>query len=309
MAQPVTRQDIAKLRRFNRFYTSLVGALQDRLLDSDLNLPEVRVLYELANVGKATSSNLAKSLGLDAGYLSRLVSKLEKRHLLERRPDQVDGRAQWLELTRKGKDTFAELDERSQAEVRALLEGVPPSVKAEVLAAAFTIESAFGADQPRAPLVLRGPGPGDLGWVVQRHGAIYAADFGWYERFEAHVARIVAEFAGGANPAKEACWIADIEGEPVGSVFLLRKDDLTAQLRLLLVEPRARGRGVGRSLVNECLRFASRKGYRAVELWTHDVLVAARKLYEEQGFELVERQTHDCFGPAIEGETWRLALA
>lgn len=309
MSDRIDPQDIARVRRFNRFYTRLIGALQDRLLESDYNLPEVRVLYELAHQGRASASAIARSLSMDPGYLSRLVGKLSQRGLVVKTGDCDDGRVQWLKLSEPGEEVFAELDARSEAQMRGLLAPLAPSVRSEVIRAAFTLEAALSGTMPTGHIVLREPAGGELGWVVERHGAIYSQDFGWNDRFEALVAEIVADFAKAHDPRREACWIADLDGHAVGSVFLMRKDDDVAQLRLLLVEPHARGHGVGRLLVEQCIRFAQRKGYAAIELWTNDVLVAARRIYERLGFKLVARETHRRFGPRLEGQTWRLDLA
>jgi DNA-binding MarR family transcriptional regulator/GNAT superfamily N-acetyltransferase len=300
---------VAAVRRFNRFYTRQIGLLDEGYLDSPFSLTQVRVLYELAHRDRVTAAELGRDLGLDPGYLSRLLTGFEKRRLLGRRPSAADGRQSLLTLTPRGRAAFAPLDARSRQEVGALLKRLPATGQRRLLEAMRLIEALLGqAPGARTPYLLRPPRPGDLGWVVHRHGALYAQEYGWDERFEALVARVVAEFVERCDPRRERCWIAEKDGEVVGSVFLVRRSRTVAQLRLLLVEPSARGLGLGRRLVDECLVFARPAGYRKVTLWTNSVLRAARHIYRTAGFRLVHREPHQSFGQALVGETWERRL-
>lgn len=305
---------VAALRRFNRLYTRRIGALDEGHLHSAFSLAEVRVLYEIAHRPEVTAAELGRALSLDAGYLSRMLRRLEGRALLRRRRSPADARRTLLSLTPRGRATFARLDARASNEIRALLDPLPHHDRERLVRAARTIGRLLGDDPADvaapddARITLRRHRPGDMGWVVQRHGALYAREYGWDARFEALVAEIAADFLKHHDPARERAWIAERDGEPVGSVFLVRKTDEVAKLRLLLVEPTARGLGVGSRLVDECVRFARHAGYRAITLWTNDVLVAARRIYERAGFRLVHAEPHAMFGPPSVGETWELAL-
>jgi DNA-binding MarR family transcriptional regulator/N-acetylglutamate synthase-like GNAT family acetyltransferase len=305
-------QRVEAVRRFNRFYTQQVGVLHEGLLESSFSLTEARVLYELAHRDGPTASALGRALGLDAGYLSRILRGFERRALLERRPAQADARQHLLCLTRAGQEAFATLDARSQADVGALLGRLSEADQGRLTGAMRTLETLLGA--PAEPggaagtCVLRAHRPGDMGWVVQRHGALYAQEYGWDERFEALVAHIVARFVERLDPGRERCWIAERDGERVGSVFLVKRSPTVAQLRLLLVEPQARGLGIGGQLVDACVGFARQAGYRKVTLWTNSVLTAARSLYRQAGFRRVRTERHRSFGQALVGETWELAL-
>jgi DNA-binding MarR family transcriptional regulator/GNAT superfamily N-acetyltransferase len=300
---------IARVRRFNRFYTRQIGALEEGLSKSPFSLTEARVVYELAQRGRTTATDVGRELGLDAGYLSRIVRGFEQRGLVEKTPSDTDGRQSVLSLTARGREAFAALDAGTRADVGGLLDRLSAIGQARLLEAMGTIESLLAAPSDRKPEVtLRAHRPGDMGWVVQRHGVLYWEEYGWDERFEALVAGIVAEFVQNLNPARERCWIAEIDGEPVGSIFLVRKTDEVAKLRLLLVEPAARGMGVGRRLVDECVRFAREAGYRTVTLWTNDVLHAARRIYQEAGFRLVHEEPHESFGKSLVSQTWELDL-
>ena len=301
---------VDSVRRFNRFYTRQIGVLNEGLLDSPFTLAEARVLYELAHRDRPTAAVLARDLGLDAGYLSRLLAALRRRGLVAGSAATSDRRQSLLTLTRKGRAAFARLDRRSRAQVGTLLGGLPPEAQTRLLAAMGTVESLLGAwpSNQAVPYLLRPPQPGDLGWVVHRHGALYAEEYGWDDRFEGLVAQVVAEFAEHYDPKRERCWIAERNGEIVGSVFLVRHTKTTAKLRLLLVEPSARGLGIGRRLVRECVRFARQAGYRKITLWTNSLLHAARHLYEEAGFTLVKKEPHAMFGEGLVGETWELVL-
>jgi len=297
-------------RRFNRFYTRQIGLLRRGAYNSPFSLTEVRVLYELAHRDKPTASELGRDLGLDAGYLSRMLRGFERRALVTRTRSPVDGRRSYLALTAPGRRVFAPLDARSHDEVAALLSGLAPAAQAQVIAAMRTIERLLGGDRtpPSAAYLLRPPQPGDLGWVVHRHGAVYAREYGYDARFEALVAEIVARFVERFDPARERCWIAEQDGAVVGSVFLVARSRTAAQLRLLLVEPQARGSGLGTRLVDECVRFARRAGYRTLMLWTQSELSAARRLYQAAGFRVVRKERNHSFGKALVSETWELDL-
>ena len=301
--------DVAAIRAFNRFYTARVGALRDGLLATAHPLPEARVLYELGQRERTDFADLRRRLDLDAGYLSRLLARLEEQGRVARDRAPHDGRRQLVGLTPAGRDAYTTLDARSAAEIASLLEHLADHDRARLLDALATAREILeGAPRPTT-FVLREPEPGDYGWVVQRHGALYAREHGWDESFEALVARVVADYADAHDPARERAWIAEAAGRPVGSIFCMRRDDRTAQLRLLIVEPSTRGMGVGRALVDRCVGFARAAGYAQVVLWTNDVLVEARRLYERTGFTLARRAEHRSFGRNLVGEDWTLDLA
>jgi len=284
------------VRRFNRFYTKRIGVLREGLLESPFSLTEARVLYELAHRDEPTAKDLGAELGLDAGYLSRILRGFERHRLIGRRPSTADGRQSLVSLTAKGEKAFALLDRRSREEVGALIGALPAPEQKRLVAAMDAVQGLLGAKvESKAPFLLRPPQPGDLGWVVSRHGALYAQEYGYDEEFEALVARIVADFAEGHD-------------QNVGSVFLVRKSKTVAKLRLLLVEPKARGLGIGARLVGECVRFARQTGYRKLTLWTQSELHAARRLYEEAGFRRVHKERHHSFGHDLVAETWELGL-
>ena len=300
------------MRQFSRFYTRRIGVLHEGLLGGPLSLTEGRVIYELAQAGTTTASRLAAELELDAGYLSRILRGFETRGLIERRPSPHDARQSVLSLSAPGRDAFAAMDARSQAEVGAMLDRLTDAQQERLVAALRTAERLLdGADpvEDRVPYILRPPVPGDMGWIVHRQAALYAGEYGWDEQFEALVAEIVAAFVRGFDPKRERCWIAEREDEVVGSVFLVRHTDEVAKLRLLYVEPEARGLGIGGRLVDECVRAARQFGYRRVTLWTNDSLVAARRLYERAGFELVAEEPHHSFGQDLVGQTWEKELS
>ena len=300
---------VAAVRRFNRFYTRQIGLLQDGYLKSPFSLSEVRVLYELAHRERPTATELGRDLGLDAGYLSRILRGFQKRGLLKRVPSEDDGRQSHLSLTQRGQAAFAPLNTRSHEDIGAMLAAVPATEQARLVQAMHAIEAILGAQpEKKVPYLLRPHRPGDMGWVVHRHGALYAQEYGWDERFEALVARIAAKFIERYDPKRERCWIAEKDGEIVGSVFLVTRSKTVAQLRLMLVEPKARGLGIGARLVDECVRFAGENGYRKITLWTNSVLVAARHIYRKAGFRLVHKERHHSFGHALVGETWDLTL-
>ena len=307
MTRSVSADRIEAVRHFNRWYTQQVGALRGDLLATPYPLPQARVLFELAHRDGVTAADLAATLGLDRSYLSRLLAGLEKKGLVLRARDKADARRQSLALTAAGRRAFADLDRRSRDEVRAILAPLAPERERRLLGAMAAIEHVLGAGETtEVPFTLRAHEPGDLGWVVSRHGALYAREYGWDASFEALVAEIAAKFLREFDPARERAWIAERDGERVGCVFVVGESASVAKLRMLLVEPDARGLGLGRRLVAECLRFARSVGYRELVLWTNDVLHAARRLYVEAGFTLVGEQRHTSFGHPLVGQTWSL---
>jgi DNA-binding MarR family transcriptional regulator/N-acetylglutamate synthase-like GNAT family acetyltransferase len=309
MPQSAPDPQIHAVRRFNRFYTRRIGALNEGLVRSPFTLAECRVLYEIANRQQPTASELSKELRLDPGYLSRLLRRLEKQGLIERQPAPDDARQSLLRLSRRGRETFAELDGRSDQEVAALLDELPPPERDHLVASMGRIERLLGGTPPETPAyILRPHHAGDMGWIVHRHGALYAQEYGWNEEFEGLVAGIVARLLERFDSKRERCWMAEKDGEIVGSVMLVKKTATVAQLRLLLVEPAARGLGLGRRLVAECIRFARQAGYRKVVLWTNDILHAARHIYEEAGFRLIKEEPHHSFGHDLVSQTWELTL-
>lgn len=309
MGSAVATDFVDAVRRFNRFYTRQIGVLREGFLKSPFSLAQVRVLYEIAHRDKPTATELAKELGLDAGYLSRILRGFQKHRLLERVPSATDGRQALLSLTKKGQEAFATLNTRQSDEIRAMVRHLAAPERGRLIEAMRAIESLLGAQPERTvPYILRPHRPGDMGWVVHRHGALYAQEYGWDEEFEALVATIVASFIQRYDPKRERCWIAEKDEEVVGSVFLVKQSTAVAKLRLLLVEPKARGLGIGSRLVGECVRFARQVGYRKVTLWTNNVLVAARHIYEQGGFRLVREEPHHSFGHDLIGETWELTL-
>jgi DNA-binding MarR family transcriptional regulator/N-acetylglutamate synthase-like GNAT family acetyltransferase len=300
---------VEAVRRFSRFYTQKIGVLQETLLKSPFSLTEGRVIYELGQRESATASALAADLGLDPGYLSRILRGFRQRGLVHRERSTTDGRQSLLRLTAQGQKAFAALNARSQGEITTMLGALSAADQGRLVAALQTVETLMGAPpERRAPYILRPHQPGDMGWIVHRHGALYAQEYGWDERFEALVTGVAAEFIERFDPKRERCWIAEIEGEIVGAVLLVRKSATVAKLRLLLVEPKARGHGIGGRLVEECIRFARRAGYRKITLWTNSILLAARHLYERAGFKLVREERHKSFGQNLVGETWELVL-
>ena len=306
---PLRARQIEAVRRFGRFYTRHLGALNEGLLASPYSLTEARIIYELAHHEVADATTLSEELGLDPGYLSRVVNKLEKRGLISRTPSDVDGRVKLLSLSHGGQEVFAELNRASRDEVNAILQGLSHSDGQRLVDAMATIEEVLGArPENRVPYILRPHQPGDLGWVVQRHGELYAREYGWDTSFEGLVADIVGTFVRTFDPARERCWIAEKDGENVGSVFLVKSSEDVAQLRALLVEPRARGLGIGKRLVSECTRFARHARYKSIILWTSANLHAARRLYEAEGYRLVREESHHRFGPGFVGQVWEMEL-
>ena len=304
-------RDVAAVRRFNRFYTKQIGILDEGLLQSPFSLAEVRVLYEIANRTDVTAAVLADELRLDPGYLSRILRRFHERGLLRRATSAADGRRSHLTLTDKGRRTFAGLDARQDEDVAALLARLPAASRQRLGDAMHAIEDVLGAPARDSgePYLLRQHQPGDMGWITHRHGVLYSQEYGYDERFEALVAKIVGEFIERLDPTRERCWIAERRGEIVGSVFLVKQSATVAKLRLLYVEPSARGLGIGARLVDECIRFARRAGYRKVTLWTQSELLAARRIYQKTGFKLVGKQRHRSFSrDALVSETWELKL-
>jgi DNA-binding MarR family transcriptional regulator/GNAT superfamily N-acetyltransferase len=299
---------VAAVRAFNRCYTGVIGLLREGLVGRPHSPAESRVIFELAQQDVTEVVALRAELSMDAGYLSRILSRLEADGLARRETSAVDARRQAVRLTAAGRAAFAVLDQRSAEEVRALLSTLGHDEQVKLVAAMDTVRELLAGSPRPEPFVLRAPEPGDFGWVVQAHGVLYAREYDWDGSFEALVARIVADYVEQADLKREAAWIAEVDGRQVGCVFCVRKDEDTAQLRLLLVDPGVRGMGVGSRLVEECVRFARRKGYRKMVLWTNDVLSAARRIYERAGFTLVEQDRHHSFGHDLVGQNWELDL-
>ena len=314
MAQTDLTSHIDTVRRFNRFYTRAIGVLQEGWLHSSFSLTEARVLYELAHREKPTATTVGGSLDLDPGYLSRILTVFEKRGLVEKTPSQDDGRQSLLALTKEGHRQFAPLEARSVQQVRGMLEKLSESQQRQLIAAMQTIEKLLApSERPesaaKASYLLRPHQSGDMGWVVHRQGLLYAQEYGYDERFEGLAGEIVAKFIQHYDAKRERCWIAEKDGEIVGSVFLTAKSRTIAKLRLLYVEPAARGLGIGSRLVSECIRFARQAGYKKMVLWTQSELDAARHIYKQAGFRMVEKKRHHSFGKNLVAETWELSLS
>jgi DNA-binding MarR family transcriptional regulator/GNAT superfamily N-acetyltransferase len=309
MAEEVLLKRVEAVRQFNRFYTQKIGVLHEGLLNSPFSLTEVRVLYELAHRERSVASELGRDLGLDPGYLSRILGSFKTKGFIDSKPSDQDGRQSILSLTEKGKAAFAPLNERARDEIAALLGALDESDQDKLVKAMETIrELLISGRKNKAPYLLRPHQPGDMGMVVHLHGTLYAQEYAWDETFEALVAGIVAKFIQDFDPRRERCWIAEMEEEIVGSVFLVKESETVSKLRLLIVHPKARGLGVGRKMVSECLRFAKQAGYRKTMLWTNNVLLAARHIYETMGFKLVLEEPHHSFGHDLVGETWEMEL-
>ncbi len=299
---------IAAVRAFNRFYTNLLGVLREGLLRTPYSLTEARVIFELAQREATEVVDLRRTLDIDAGYLSRILARFESDGLAARERSSLDARRHVMRLTDQGRAAFEMLDARSAEEVAALLSELSDEGQRRLLAAMAVIQELLEGSPRAQAFVLRPPRAGDFGWVVHRHGAVYADEYGWDETFEALVAQIVADFVNRRDPQREAAWIAEVDGERMGCVFCTKRGEDVAQLRLLLVEPSARGMGIGTRLVEECIRFARRAGYERMMLWTNDVLKDARRIYERAGFELLEEEPHDSFGHHLVGQNWWLTL-
>lgn len=312
-SSPVSATAVKAIRQFNRFYTRRIGAL-DPYLGSPMSLTYVRVLYELAHREMAVASEISRDLGLDAGYMSRILRRFETEGWLTRAPHARDARQSVLRLTETGHAAFAPLQQRSRDEAAALLAPLAPAQRQQLVQAMGTMQSLLepqaASAAPARPqaAVLRDPAPGDIGWVVQQHGEVYAREYGWNLGFEALVAGIASEFLLKFQPAWERCWIAELHGERVGAIFVVRKSHTVAQLRMLILAPGARGLGLGGKLVDECIAFARLKGYRKMVLWTHSCLLAARGIYAKRGFTLVRSESHEGYGAPLVGETWELKL-
>ncbi|TPM36432.1 helix-turn-helix domain-containing GNAT family N-acetyltransferase [Mesorhizobium sp. B2-3-5] len=303
------KERIDAVRAFNRFYTRQIGLLDEGLLKSAFSLTEARVLYELAHRDGLTATDLGRDLGLDAGYVSRLLKKFERLHLISRSTLVSDARQSSIALTQAGRKAFAPLNKDSHDQVRALLDRLPASEQDRLVKSMQTVQRLLGENaEPRIPYLLRPLQIGDIGWVTRRQGLLYAQDYGWDETYEALVAEILAAFVKSYDPKWERSWIAEREGEVVGSVFVVRKSDQVAKLRLLYVEHSARGLGIGKRLVEECIGFARARGYKTLTLWTNDILAAARHIYQAAGFKLIEEEPHHSFGKDLVGQNWNLDL-
>jgi DNA-binding MarR family transcriptional regulator/GNAT superfamily N-acetyltransferase len=309
MSQPNSDGQISAVRAFNRFYTRKLGVLDQQLLKSPFSLSEARVLYEIATRENPAAKEIGIELGLDPGYLSRIVQNFDDSGLITRTPLPADRRQHQLSLTAKGRQAFARINRSSHDDVAAMLASLPHGSRERLIGAMAVIENLLGAcREPLLPAILREPRPGDMGWVVQSHGSLYAREYGFDSSFESLVAEISAKFLASFDASRERCWIAELDRTPVGSVFLVRHSDDVAKLRLLLVDPAGRGQGLGQRLVAECVAFARQCGYRKITLWTQSILVAARKIYQDTGFVLVATEPHRSFGQSLIGETWELEL-
>lgn len=300
---------VAAVRGFNRFYTRKLGIIEPKLLQSAFTLQEARIIYELAHRENCTATDLVRDLDLDAGFVSRTLAALQRRQIVTRKPSKADKRVNEVALTARGRAASADLESRSRAEVGALLQQIDGDRRAAVVRAMGTIEQSLEppARKPSG-FLLRSHRIGDIGWVVSRQGRAYAEEYGWDISYEALVAEICAQFVRSFDPAREHCWIAEVDGEPVGSIFLVNGGNGVAKLRLLLVEEKARGLGVGRALVEQCVRSAREMGYKKMTLWTQSILVAARGIYARAGFQRVKEEKHHSFGVDLVGETWELEL-
>jgi DNA-binding MarR family transcriptional regulator/GNAT superfamily N-acetyltransferase len=307
-AQGEVSSQVEAIRGFNRFFTQRIGALDEGLLNSQFTLTQARVLFEIARCKSCTAADLISFLSLDPGYLSRILEQFFASGLVSRTRSAQDGRRQNLALTAKGRKTYATLDQRSRRSIGQLIGPLSAAQRTRLVRSMRSVESILSADHPReSPTVTVRPYRiGDVGWAIERHAQVYAAEFGWNEEFEAFVATLFAKFATEHDSAKEQFWIAELDQERAGCVFVVQseRDPAAAQLRCLLVEPGARGVGVGRALVDECIRFASSAGYRRMILWTNDILLSARRIYEAAGFSLVEQAPHRSFGHALVGQFW-----
>lgn len=296
------------IRAFNRFYTRKIGVV-DGMASSPFSLAEARVLYEIARCEQPTATEIRKELGLDAGYLSRILLGFERQKLVTRAQSKSDERQKFLSLTAKGRKIFVALNERSNRDAAAMIEKLAPAERAQLVDALQTIQRVLGdAPEQRSPYLLRQHQPGDMGWVVERQGILYVREYGWDETYEALAAEIVAQFIRNYDPRRERCWIAEKDGMRVGVVFAVKASAEIAKLRLLHVEPEARGLGIGRRLVEECVRFARQAGYKRMTLWTSSILTAARHIYAEAGFQLIRAENQRGFGKDLTMETWEVCL-
>jgi DNA-binding MarR family transcriptional regulator/N-acetylglutamate synthase-like GNAT family acetyltransferase len=302
-------QRVAAVRRFNRFYTQNLGVLRPGWLDSAFSLTEARVLYEIKQCDGVTASNIARDLDLDAGYLSRILRGFHKNGLIRKDISPDDGRRSLLSMTARGRKAFDPLERRTERQVGELLGRLTASEQEHLISAMHAIETMI-VSKPKAEseIILDQPQPGDLGWVIARHAELYAQEFGWADNFEGLCAQIVADFVSHFDAKCERCWIAKMDGQNVGSAFLVKDSENVGRLRLLLVDPMARGRGLGTRLTDECIRFARMRGYRGITLWTHQVLTVARHIYESAGFRLTSSEPRHSFGQDVVSEHWDLAL-
>lgn len=299
---------VNEIRSFNRFHTQLVGTLNEGLLASEFPLVQVRILFELANTDDVAASDLMERLSVDRGYLSRMISALDKQGLITKRPDTKNRKRIVLSLSPKGKKVFADFNDASTNEVRALISSLSENECAELVNALKKVRRLFGDLSIKREYKLRDPQSGDMGWIAHRQGLLYKNEYQWDWRFEALVSQIVGDFVINFNPEYERCWVAEMDGEVIGSVFIVRQDETTAKLRLLYVEEAARGLGLGRRLVDECVQFSRDKGYKRIEFWTNSVLMSARRIYEAAGFMLIKEEPHHSFGQDLIGQTWALEL-
>ncbi len=307
-----TESRVALVRRFNRFYTRQLGVLRKTYLDSPYSLGEARVLYEIFSRRAPTASDIGRALDLDAGYLSRALRNFEKRGLIERKASANDARQSHLALSPRGRKAFAPLERRSHRDMAALLDRLAPAEQDRLVAAMSTIEALLGGIPEDRPVerryTLRAPRPGDFGWIVKRHAELYAQEYGWVAPFEGVCAQIVADFVNKYDRDRERCWIAAMDGNNVGSIMLARETESVARIRLLLVDPKARGLGLGAHLTDECIGFARHAGYKSITLWTHSVLTAARHIYQKAGFKLTHSEEHQSWGRPVVSEHWDLEL-
>jgi DNA-binding MarR family transcriptional regulator/N-acetylglutamate synthase-like GNAT family acetyltransferase len=309
IAESVPQERIAAVRRFNRFYTQRIGVLQGAWLDSPFSLTEARVLYELKQRAGTTATDIARELGLDAGYLSRILRRFQKLRLIKKETSPADARQSFLTLTEHGRKAFAPLETRSNRDVKAMLAKLSAAQQDDLVDALRMAEGLMSeTGRGRADVSLRAPRAGDFGWIVQRHAVLYQREYGWCEEFEGVCAQIVADFINKCDPRWERGWIAELNGQNVGSVLMAKDSDEVARLRLLLVEPAARGLGIGKRLTGECIRFARECGYRRMTLWTHSVLSAARHVYAQAGFRLTSSEPRRSFGQDVVSEHWDMSL-
>ena len=301
---------VAEIRRFNRYYTGVIGLLDEHFLKSPFTLSEGRVLYELAHRDGLTASDLVQSLRLDPGYLSRILARFEKKKLLKRTPREEDRRQAALSLTAAGKAAFRQINKTSQDEIGAMVEGLDEGQLRRLTQSLAQVRRILARSRDDGPplFVLRDHRVGDMGWIIHRQARLYAEEYGWNDEFEALIAEITAKFIRNFDPQRERCWVAELDGEIVGAVFLVKDSDEVARLRMLHVDVKARGQGLGRRLVEECIRFARAKGYKTLTLWTNDILTSARKIYEAAGFKLIKEEKHRSFGKDLVGQHWNLAL-
>src|SRR5215472_9210760 len=308
MARQNIDLQVSAIRAFNRFYTRKIGVV-DGMASSPFSLAEARVLYELAHREQPTATDIRKELGLDAGYMSRILHEFERRKLVTRQRSKTDERQKFLSLTTRGRRAFAPLDQRSNRDVAAMLEELSPAARKQLVDAAQSMRGLLGdKPEPKTPYLLRQHEPGDMGWIVHRQAILYAEEYGWDETYEALAAEIVAQFIRNYDPKRERCWIAERDGARVGAVFVAKASEEVAKLRLLHVEPEARGLGIGKRLVEECVLFARQAGYQKMTLWTQSILHAARRIYEQVGFRVSREEQHHSFGKDLTAEIWDLDL-